>query len=29
MTPIAAVAALFEKGYAVQDGAWVVCCRQG
>jgi hypothetical protein len=29
MSPIAPVAAQFEKGYAVQDGAWVVWCRQG
>jgi hypothetical protein len=29
MSPIALVAALFEKGYAVQDGAWIVCCRLG
>jgi len=29
MSPTGPVAALFEKGYAVQDGAWVVCCRPG
>ena len=29
MSPMALVAVLFEKGYAVHDDARVVCCRLG